>query len=159
MTKHDLMNLWECFGLLLRVKANVKFSYAIAKNKRIIKPEVEAIQDALKPSPEFLIYDQERASLAKAHADMDSDGKPIIENQSFQITETLDEFNEKWDALKADHAEAIAARDVQLKEGEDLLKEDFSFEPFQIDLKNFPDEIEPSIMEIFMECGLIKEDE
>lgn len=158
MNKGDLLNLWGIFTLLQSVKANVKFSYAVAKNRVKIKPEVEAIQEAMKPSDEYLKFEQERFALLQEYGDKDEKGRIKMENGNVHITEKLDEFNEKLDALKKTHADAITANEDHLKEVDTLLAEDFKFDPFQVSLEMFPDEIEPNVVEAFMNCNLIKDE-
>lgn len=158
MNKGDLLNLWAVLTDLQKVKANVKFSYAIAKNRMKITSEVEAIQEALKPAADFMKYENARLKLAQEYADKDDEGRVKIDGGNFSITENLTKFNEKLDALKAEHKEAIDVQEAKADEIDALLKESFEFKPHMIKFENFPEEIEPQVFEVFMQCGLVEDD-
>jgi hypothetical protein len=79
ITNAEAMNL---FSLLnnMNVNGNAKFTYVIAKNRSILKPHIEALQETAgkyaKDHPEVKEYQQKVDDLLKKFA-VDRDGKPF----------------------------------------------------------------------------------
>lgn len=156
MNKNDLLNLWAVLTDLKAVKANVKFSYAVARNRHLLETEVKSVQEAISPAQEFLIFEQARIALAKDYADKDDSGNPKIVRNSFVVTEKLSEFNEKMAALREKHTDAIAAQTAREGDINKLLEEEFVFEPHKIDFDILPEEISPEVIEVFIQCGVME---
>ena len=86
-----------------------KFSYAAAKNLRKIKSEIDDMQNAIEPDPEFREYDKERQDLCKKFARIEN-GEPMTKripnpDGSFASVFEIDEkkkkeFNEELKKLK-----------------------------------------------------------
>ena len=78
MTNKALIQL---LGGLQTVKniegASFPFSYAIAKNIRVITPLIETLRSTIKPSEKYQEYDEKRVELARNHAKKDENGKPV----------------------------------------------------------------------------------
>ncbi len=49
-------------------KIGTKLKYALLKNQRLLRAEAETIEAAVKPSPEFQAYEDDRVAICKAHA-------------------------------------------------------------------------------------------
>jgi hypothetical protein len=159
MKKVDVLKLNEVFNLFADKKYGVKFSYFLARNKIAIKSEVEALEEVRKPDQEFLDFELERITLAREYADKDSEDKPIIQNNAFIILKQIDLFENSMKSLKIRFKDVIEKRELQMKELEKILDEDFSLEkPFRISFSDLPSEIEPSIVEILITCDLIKDE-
>ena len=136
-------------------KFSVKFSYFVAKNKVMIKDEYGALDEARKPDPKFTEYDAQRAKLAHELADRDDKGQPRIEGGNFVIVEKIEEFKEKLDSLKETYADAIKEQEQKNKDFEALLDEEIEYKGPKIDLKDIPEQVEPSVLEILIVAGLI----
>lgn len=63
----------------------LKFAYALQKNIRLMKQEIQHLFDILEPSEEYKKYDKEREELAKQFSEKDKDGNPVIENERYKI--------------------------------------------------------------------------
>jgi seryl-tRNA synthetase len=159
MKKRDLLKLNGVLSSIEGRQFSVKFSYFIAKNKVMIKNEFAILEDLRKPSPDYIAYDTKRAELAHKYADKDEEGKPKIENNNFVIVEHVDEFKKELDELKKKSDKAIKKHEKKMKDFEDLLDEDIDYQGPKIDFKDIPKVVEPSVLEVLIEAGLIIEEE
>jgi hypothetical protein len=159
MKKKDLISLYNALKKVEGKQFSVKFSYFVAKNKVLLKDEITALEEAAKPNPKFLEFDEKRVKLASDMADRDENGKPKVQNNSFTITEKFNKFREELDALRKKYNQDIIDQEKSVKEFEDILNEDFNYKGTKIDFKNIPDEIEPSFLEILIVADLITEEQ
>lgn len=158
MKKKDLLGLNNALTMLEGRPYSVKFSYFIAKNKVLIKNEIEPLEEARKASPEFMEYDSKRAELALALADKDEKGQPKIENNNFIIVENIKKFQEDLEKLKDSYTNAISETEKRAKEFNELLEEEVTnYNGPKITLSDIPNSIEPKILEVFITCDLIQE--
>jgi len=156
--RKELIELWGLIEQHRKIKNSVKFSYWLAKNRKRIQPEVEALEEAIEPSKSYREYDTERARVAKFYADKDETGKPIIQNASYVVIKQLDEFNNELNLLKERYKDDIEKREKQIEEYNRLLEEDVEeFDGFKISLEDLPDGIEPIFIESLMGIGLLIE--
>jgi len=155
MKNRDMITLFQQLTTLEGRKFSVKFSYFVAKNKVMIKEEYGALDEARKPDPIYTEYDSKRAALAHELADKDTNGQPKIENGNFVIIENFEKFKKSLDELKEQYAEAIKEQEQRIKDFEALLDEEIEYKGPKIDLKDIPEQVEPSVLEILIVCGLI----
>lgn len=155
----DLFVLWHVLeGLKMKV-VNAKFSYFVAINRKRIKSEIEALNEAKEASEAFKAYDEKRALLAQNMADKDPSTKqPIIKNGQYSMEENKKEFDLKLESLKNQFAEVIEERNKQIDSFKELLDEEVEFKGHSISLSNLPDDIDPTTMEVFLTTNLIIED-
>ena len=159
MKKRDLLNLNGALSVLESRQFSVKFSYFVAKNKVLLKDEINALDEAKRPSAEYLEYDQNRIELANSFADKNEDGNSRIENNNFVITENIVEFQSQVEKLKKEYDEHISTNEQKLKEFEDLLDTDVKYEGPKIKLLDIPDGIEPSVLAVLITADLIIDDQ
>ena len=109
----------QIFQGLVAVKAlkGVKFGILVAKNIKVIQTELQFIEEAGKPSPEFIKLSQEMEPLVKT-------------DQVAQIK-----------ALEERHADLVDARKAQLAEVEQLMDSENSLDLFEIPESVLPEEI------------------
>jgi len=155
MKKRDLLNLNNSLVMLEGIKATVKFSCFVAKNKINLRDEFAVLDATRKPSAAYIAYDTKRAELAHKMADRDEKGQAKIENNNFVIIERFDEFREELTILKEANTQVIEDQKKKAKEFEAFLDEEFEFEGSQIDLKDIPETVEPSVLESFIAANLI----
>jgi len=155
MKNRDLITLHNQLTTLEGTKFSVKFSYFVAKNKVMIKDEYGPLEEARRPDPKYTEYDSLRAKLAQELSDKDANGHPRIENGNFVIVEKFTEFKEGLEKLKEEYAEAIKDQEKKFKEFEALLDEEVDYKGPKIDLKDIPEQVEPSVLEILIVAGLI----
>ena len=149
--KRDLLNIWNVLSKIGNAKSKCKLSYLIAKNKRLIKDEVDALVEAQNPSDEFRKYDEARVTLNKEMATKDEKGKPVFVNGEF-IFEDYVKWEKKIDELKVKFSDVIKNREEQVNGYKKLLEEEFSFTPIKINMSQFPDDIiDGNDMEIILD--------
>ena len=110
-----------------------KFNYAMSKNTRLLKNEVQSIQEA--EDKEFGEFENERIELVKECAKKDEKGNPVIENNQYQI-ENVEDFQTKFEALQEKH-EYKAKREAFDK----FMAEEVEVDLHTILLDNLPEEI------------------
>jgi hypothetical protein len=141
----EIIKLYNSLQKLGNLKG-VKFSYSIARNIDKLTPIIKSLQDAAKPTEEYIKYDKERAELAEKHAKKNKDGKPNIETnidnntQSYQI-EDQEKFEKELKKLQSKYKKEIDYRNKQIKEQTELLEEESNFVPYKIKQKNLPEDI------------------
>lgn len=141
MKKRELLDFNNALKSVSELKG-VKFAYAVAKNTKVIKNEVEAILDAQKSSKEFQEYDNERIELCKLMAVKDESGKPKVTQNNFDI-EDKEAFDKEFNKLKKKYKEAIEDRDKQLEEFNKLLEEEVKIKLHKVKVEELPSDITP----------------
>ena len=131
VAKGDLIKLWKVLDFFSNRPQPIKFSYFVAKNKMIIKDEVQILQQLVTPSQSFIEYDTKRVELAEKYADRDEDGKPIVENNTYIITEKKEVFDKELAELKEEYKEAIQEFEKQLDEYAELIVSDGDIKLFR----------------------------
>lgn len=127
----------------------VKFGYAVAKNKNILKSEIEALEGALKPTEQFLEYEEKRIALAGSHAEKDEGGNPKTHNNMF-VLKSQKKFDVEHEKLKDDYKDAVEGRTAQIEEYNTLLKSPMEIVLHTLKLEEVPAEIkEEQIAGIF----------
>lgn len=143
----------------------VKFAYAIAKNIYKIKTEIEIMNETLKASENYRIYDKKRSELAEKNAEKNKDGTPksTINKTNGQEEFVIGDkkaFEKELEALKEEYKEEIEKREEQIKSYQDFLEEESPLELHRINSEELPKEITAgqlsSIMEIVDESNSIK---
>ena len=56
-----------------------RFSYAVARNKRILEPVVKSLQEIVEPNADHKKFQEERQAILKKHAEKDENGDPIMQ--------------------------------------------------------------------------------
>lgn len=128
----------------------VKFAYCVAKNMNILKPEVISLEEAKKPTKDFLEYDAKRVDIVKKYAKKDEKGKFIIENQEY-LLDDQDAFEEEFKALMEDNETILKARELQMNEFYDLLEKETDIKLFKIALSDVPQGITTYQMQDIMD--------
>lgn len=159
VTRRELAELWKLIEHHRQIKYTVKVSYFMAKNRKRIQPEIEALEEAIEPTEAFKQYDKARSNLAKFYADKDTNDRPIIQNSNYVIKAQLNEFNTELEVLKTTHKDTITKRKQQIEDYNKLLDEEVEFDGYSINLEELPKEIEPIFIECLMDMGLLIEPE
>jgi hypothetical protein len=123
-TKHTNRELAEMLQGLMAVKdlKGVKFSLQVTKNVNLIKSELESIEEAAKPSEEFL-------EIAKLVQEIEKSGK------------TEEEMKAEVAKIEKDNAELVAERKNQIDEFNVLLEDEIEISLFKISEKHLPEDI------------------
>lgn len=155
--KEEMAKLWKELQKLSQETQPIRFSYFIAKNKGLLKDEIDILNDLSKVSQEFIKYDNCRAALAKEMSDKDSEGNSIIQNNSYIITEHKEEFDNKLMSLRIEFKDAIEDTNKKIEEFNSILKEDYEFNGYKIKIDLMPEVINPELLELFMKVDLIED--
>ena len=140
MTKSEVLQLYNNLNQLGKL-SGVKFSYAVARNLALLKPEVEAINKTLEPSKEFLEWDKERVALAQEYSKKDEKGEPVIVGNRY-VMENEKTFNKELEKKQKNHKSAIDAREKQIEEYMKLLEEKTDeIKLYKIKLEHIPESI------------------
>ena len=142
--------LFELNNTLKSIKGvtGVKFNYAIARNKRIVKEELECLQEGIKPSESYTELEKKRVELCEQYATKDEKGKPIIEDNKYDIVE-IDKFNEELKSLRDDYKETLIERTAQVNNYSKLLNENVreDLELYLIAIEDLPDSLTTEMIE------------
>lgn len=118
----------------------VKFAYALAKNKALLKTELETLQTAITPSEKYMSYEKARVALCEVHAEKDEKDKPKMEGNEYVITDRK-KFDKELEKLQEEHKEVITEREGQVKEFNELLEKESDYKPFMIEYSDVPEDI------------------
>jgi hypothetical protein len=145
MTKGETITLFNTLAELQKLNLKgAKFAYMVVRNLSIIKPEIEALEEALKTSEEFNTYEKARLELAKEHAKKDESGNPITYKDEIDGLEKYnivdqDAFDEAFKVLREEHKQAIEDREQQIKEQNEILKTESTLQLHKIALSDIPE--------------------
>ncbi len=139
--RKDLSRYLGVFRELSNIKTGFKFAYVVAKNTRLVQQELDHIQKALAPSPEYQQYEQERMSLC-ARLSLSEKGQPIIVNNNFRIDPTKkDEFDNQIKEIQEKYKIEIEHQQKKIEEFNETLEETMDLDLHKIKKSYFPDEI------------------
>ena len=161
VTRKKLVEMY--FGIqTIGNKPNLPFklTYALTKNKNILKNEYDAIVETEKNinSKEFMEFEEKRRALCNEYADKDTSGNAIIDNNNFVITTNKDEFDEKVTALNIEFKEVLDKRISDAKEfNETFMLETIEVETFDINVDLLSNIDNISISELDSVLELLKE--
>lgn len=156
----EAINLWGSLNAIGSKAFNVRVAYAISKNKQVIQKEIEALNEALKPSEGYNAFEKERISLAKTHSKKDGNGRPVTQQTSIGEVFVMEDQT-KYDALlselKEKHKAAVEEHEGKLQQREEMLEDDITLELHGIKLTDLPETM--SVNEIGALSLFIIEDE
>lgn len=142
LTNKEIIELFRGLQSVASVTGGSKWAYVIAKNLRVLKPEIESLEEAYRPSDGFMEYEQKRVKLAESHA-VKKGGKPQMRRNDDGIEEyvleAMQAFDNEHEALKAEYKEVIEGREAQLKDVETLLNETVEVSLHHIGEEYIPD--------------------
>jgi len=142
MTREKIVALYQLFNRLAAQKTTVKFHFLVAKNKRLMEPEVKSIQDANEPTAEFLEFEGKRVELCNDYCEKDETGRPVIKNNNYSIIEDKkSEFGEKVEKLKEENKDIVKQTEDKSKQFLELLKEEVDIELSRFKLNELPKEM------------------
>jgi len=149
LTRENSIQMWATLNSLANVKTSAKGAYGIAKNKRILEVEKDAIQKAQQAhmassmSDDLRKFEEERVELCKEYADKDEDGNPITSNNQFKVVERNAEFIKALNELREEpvYAAAIKAREDKDNEFQNFMKESIEVEVHLIKVDDLPNDI------------------
>jgi len=123
-TKHTNRELADLMQGLMSVKdlKGVRFSLQVTKNINLIKSELEHIEEAAKPSEEFL-------ELAKQVQVIEASDKSV------------DDKKAEVEKIEKDNAKLVEDRKKQIDEFNNMLEDEIEVSLFKISEKHLPEDI------------------
>lgn len=141
MKNKDLIALFQGIQSVEHLRG-AKFSYAMAKNKRVLVAELEDVQKAFQPSESYRVYDQERLSICKKMSKKDPSGTAMMDDAGTYDIEDREAFDVAIENLRVKHIEALEERKEQEKDYSALLEEPINgIEFHKIKEECLPDDI------------------
>lgn len=149
MTNQEVLQLNQALNQLGKM-SGVKFAYAVSKNVANIKAELEALDKSFEASEAYKAFDAARVKLAEEHAKKGEDGSPLkIEKKDSSgnvisgsyIMDDQAAFDAAFEELKLEHKEAVEAREKQVEEYLELLKEESKIGIYKVFIDDVPKEI------------------
>lgn len=127
---------------LKSVNPSGKAGYAIAKNRKLIEEEIEALESTIKTKDNLNEYNKARIELLEKHAQKDEKGNSITEikgNESHYILKDEKAFEKEFEKLKETHKQAIKDREKQIEDFNKLMQEKANITLFNITEDQIPE--------------------
>lgn len=139
MKRKDILELYKGLNSVGALKG-VNFTYAVAKNIKLLQAEIDALQKAEEPTEIFKAYEADRVELAKEHAKKDENGEPLVENNQY-VLENKAAFDKALLKVQEKHKEAIEERKKQMDAYLDLLNGEVATELVKVAKSEIDQEI------------------
>ena len=137
-----------------KVISNAKFSYAVIRNKNIIKDEIEALMEVEKEINEIIKpYNIAKYNKIKELGKEVSPGKFIIPSED---KENIESFKLADAQLQEEYREIIELSNSKFEDYRKILEEEIEFDLYKINVDIVPDFVTPQMFEILMEVGIIE---
>lgn len=145
MKRKDLYAYMDALSNVTELKG-VKFAYTLIKNKKKIEEEIKILEEVVKASEDFSIYENQRIRLCEVHCEKDDNGKPVIEDNKYKIID-IQNFDNELNILKEKHMSSILERERQINEYNSMLEEDIEINLSKIDYIDIPTDITTAQLE------------
>lgn len=146
MKRSELLELHRTLAGLHRITAT-KFSYAVARNLRILQPEVEAFEASQKINhqSELVEYERKRRELVNQFGSRDTNGKLLVDETGVTLMRDYEGFQKALLPIKEKYAEALGEREAKEPELRKLLEEEVELDTgfFRIKAEVLPDGLTP----------------
>ncbi len=158
MKNKELQELLRGIDLAGSLKG-IKFAYAMAKNRNLIKQELTTLQEIVKPNEKYSEYENKRIKLCEEYADKDEKGKPKMEilneaTKEYVISDRKG-FDKALEDLRKEYKEVLDERDAQIKEVNELLEKESDLVPFMVEYEDLPQDITGNMLSLII--NLVKE--
>lgn len=142
--REKLVAMFGLINRLLNQKTSVRFHYLLLKNKKLLQPEIEAIQEAqqIDPPAGHNEFNDKRIELCKEYCVKDENGEAVIKQGNYAIIpERKEEFEGKMADLKEEYKGLIEELDKRQEDFVNLLKEHVEVNLTTIPLSVMPEEL------------------
>jgi len=139
MKRKDI-NVFKTDLTKLGTQPGLKFRYAYSKNMKLLDNEIEAIKDIIKPSEEFVLFQQKLNELQISNAKRDDAGEPIIIDNNY-IMNDMNKFTSEYDLLISESKELVQEREKQIKEFEIFMEEDINIDFIKLNNSDIPENV------------------
>ncbi len=144
VTNSDLYVMRDAIEAFFKadVAAKFPFTYALDKNRRLIKQEIAHIEARNEPGEQFQKFQQEHRNLLEKHAKKDPETKrPLMarsgKTESFDIAD-FEAFGRDFAELRLKFKDAIDAQEANAQEYAKALNEPTKLELYKIAYKHWP---------------------
>ena len=139
MKRKDLYMYMDALSNVTELKG-VKFAYTVIKNKKKIEEEIKLLEEVVKASEGFSIYEQQRIQLCELHCEKDENGRPVISENKYKILD-VEKFDGELGQLKDKYMSDILERERQINEYNRMLEEDIDINLSKLDFNDIPTDI------------------
>ncbi len=148
----DLQQYFEAFQELLGLKIGFNFARILSKNKRLIKQELDDIQEAMTPSPEYKEYERKRMELCTSSSLVGANGQPTIVNYQFQLDPAKkDVFDTQMKELRETYKEELEGQQKRFEEFNKAQGETVDVDLLRIKKGHFPNEGKGTLVDILFD--------
>ncbi|MDY6957581.1 MAG: hypothetical protein SVK08_00355 [Halobacteriota archaeon] len=149
MKRQDLARMKSVMSQIWGEKFPVKFTYALAKNERIITAVLDETNKLLQPPEGYSEWEKQRLELCREMAVKDDDGNPKMQNNNFVI-EDMDEFDKKIEELKKKHPVVDEFEANRKKHAEKMNEEIEDPGLHKVQNEDLPEEMSPKVFQALM---------
>jgi hypothetical protein len=146
MKRSELFDLYNKLQGLKHLSGNKAFSYALIKNIKGIESEINKLNDIIKPTKNFLQFEEARIDVCKSHTIKDENDEPIQSGEEYQIDD-MEAFNLALEPLKEKYKTELTERQQQIDEYNSMLDIEIEFDFIKIGPDELPDAITPNELE------------
>ena len=118
----------------------LEFAYAVFKNKQLIDNRLMDVEFIKNVTPQVVEYEKIRVTLCENFADKDPNGKPIIENDTYIISDK-DSFKIKMDELLEKYKPFVDERMEQIELFNKKMNDIVDFQFIKIKKEQIPPQI------------------
>lgn len=148
MKKRDLYSFER--GLSMATFDHPRVTYAINKNKRLVRQTIEDMEKAVEPSEKVKEFNKEREELAKKHCVKDKNGNPKLNkvpdpskpgkfNMVYDIIGQDDpksKYRKELEKLEKKFEKELKEQEEKIRQyNEEFLDDESDYKPFMVDIE------------------------
>ena len=145
MSRRELVNFNGALQTLLDIECSRRFAYVVTRTLMNVEKEIKALEEISKPSERIKEFYGKREDIAKKYARRDSDNRPIVINNVYDLEDTV-KFDEEVDVLAKEYDNDIKEWEKKKDEIEGMMDEDITVGVIQVSSDMLPDTITPRQM-------------
>ena len=140
MNKREVLILGQVLSNLDINATNIKWQYAVIKNKKLLESEIKLIQSLRKEVEQMKVYESERVATCVQHCEKDANNQPIIEENRYKVID-MDAFNKAMAELQEKYKEAFEEDGKIQAEFEKLLDEEVNIDLYKVKMEFVPNNL------------------
>lgn len=156
LTNGQVKGIYEYFTQQLQQEGKTaKFSYFVFKNAESLSEAYNKIVNTIyveELDTNFQKYKNDLDALLLKYTDRDEQGKPIIIDKQYSITEQIVEFKEEVAKLEEANKEVLANRQQKIQESVKFMQLTVEYSLIVMPIADFPDKTMPAIVGLFGVC-------
>lgn len=145
----------EIFNVLSKMKDRkglpVDFIYTMAKNRKLLREEIDILREVERKPSEYMNYLSEKLRLDIKFSKRDKDGNPIKKGNSYLIEENrAEDYDNALNELVEKYEDVIEETTEKQKELEELLAGEIDINFELLEREKFPEDITIEEMEVLL---------